>query len=573
MKTSLAIRLRRLAWLPLRVTANLDLRRWHRRVEQAREVQARLLERILENLAETDFARQFGLARLRTIQDLRKALPVAGYERAAPFIERVKQGDRGALLAPGARLHMFAMTSGTTGTPKFIPITDAVYNAYRLSWHVWGVHALADHFDAFGARLLQISSRPDEQITPSGVPAGAMSGFTAYSQSRMIRRAYVSPPEVSAAADTAAKYYLACRLGLQVPRVMPMTANPSTLLGLAQAMNERQEELLRDLADGTLSAHVALDGTSRRRIESCLRPMPRRARELGAQARRLGRLYPRDVWQLPLIATWKGGTLGLYLRELPHYWGDAPVRDIGLIASEGRFTVPIHDEGSGGLLEVTGNFYEFVPEDQIDQPDPPAILPHETEAGRCYYIVPTTPSGLVRYHIGDVVRVVGHDGCTPILEFLNKGEHVSSLTGEKLTEHQVTLASEAALESLNLFLGNYCLAPAWGAVPGYTLLVEEGAVTPARATALAAAVDKELARLNIEYQGKRASGRLAPVSVKTIPDGAWQTFDAQAVAARGGRIEQYKHKFLVNKVDFERRFEVRATYGPPAGAPAGKERP
>jgi hypothetical protein len=110
------------------------------------------------------------------------------------------------------------------------------------------------------------------------------------------------------------------------------------------------------------------------------------------------------------------------------------------------------------------------------------------------------------------------------------------------------------------------LAPSWADVPYYSLLVEENEVPAARAPELAAAVDLALRDLNVEYQTKRASGRLDPVCVKTVAEGTWRTFDDRTVAARGGRIEQYKHEFLVNKVDFDRRFQVRASYRPPAGS-------
>jgi hypothetical protein len=374
------------------------------------------------------------------------------------------------------------------------------------------------------------------------------------------------PPEASHAGDTATKYYLACRLGLRERRVMPITANPSTLLGLAQAMDAEKESLLRDLADGTLRADLALDSACRRRIEERLAPRPGRARALEARLKASGHLYPKDAWELPLVGTWKGGTLSLYLREMATYWGDAPLRDIGLIASEGRFSVPLQTEGSAGVLEVTGLCYEFVPEEEIDKADPPALLPHETEAGRNYFLILTTPGGLVRYDIRDLVRVVDHLGQAPVIEFLNKGAHTSNLTGEKITEFQVTRAVNACLDRLGLAVRNYCVAPAWGEPPRYSLLVEDGDVPAARGPELAAAVDQDLRGLNIEYETKRASRRLGPLSVKTIPAGAWQAFDTQAIAARGGRVEQYKHKFLVNKVDFERRFEIRATYAPPRDA-------
>ena len=561
MKTPLGIRFRRLLWAPLRLQAKTQVWGWKRAVTRTPETQPRLLARILADAAETDFGRDHGLRRVRTIEELRKAMPIAGYERAEPYVQRVARGQTEALFPPGTHIHMFALTSGTTGTPKRIPVTDTVLRDCRDGWHVWGVHALDDHFDAFGAKILRIASRMDEQVTPSGIPAGAMSGLTCQAQKPIVRRMYVTPPEAAYADDTPTKYYLACRLGLMHRRVMPVTANPSTLLGLAGAMDARKEALLRDLSDGALSPDLALDGEKRRCIEARLRPMRRRARDLEAALQATGHLYPKDAWELPLIGTWKGGTLGLYLHEIPRYWGDAPIRDIGLIASEGRFSIPLQTDGSAGVLEATSTFYEFVPEEAIDSADPAALLAHEVEVGGRYFLIPTTAGGLFRYNIGDLIRVTGRMGPAPVIEFLNKGTHVASLTGEKITEFQVATAVNELVARLGLDVRNYCLCPTWADVPHYSLLVEECDAPADRAEEFACAVDSGLQELNMEYKTKRTSGRLAPVRVKTIPAGAWRAYDRRTIEEHSGRVEQYKHKFLVNEVDFERRFTILASYG------------
>ena len=560
MKTPLAIRMRRLLWIPVRLEALRQACRWRRAVERARATQARLLARLLADAARTKFGADFRLASARTADDLRRAMPVAGYERAEPYIQRVARGDTAALFPAGTRVRMFAMTSGTTGRPKYIPITDQGLKNYREGWHVWGCCALRAHFDAFGARILQVSSRMDEEITPSGLPAGAISGLAAQGQRPLVRRLYVCAAAASLAGDTASKYYLLCRLGLECERVMPVTANPSTLIGLARAMDERKDDLLRDLADGTLAEGVNLPGEVRQAVERRLRPRPDRARELERTAHATGHLYPKDVWDVPLVGTWKGGTLSLYLKELPRYWGEAPVRDIGLIASEGRFSIPLATDGSAGVLEATATFFEFAPDDQMDAPDPDTLLAHEVEVGRRYVLIITTPGGLFRYNMNDVVRVVDRLGDAPVIEFLNKGEHVANLTGEKLTEHQVTTAVNQSAAQLGLWFDGYCLCPAWGEVPGYSLLVEEDDVPPAAAATLAAEVDAALRRSNIEYESKRASGRLRAVRVKTLPAGTWERYDRDVIESRHGRVEQYKHKFLVPEVDFDKQFRILAEY-------------
>jgi len=560
MKTPLAIRLRRLLWTPVRWEANRQVRRWRKAVQKTRQTQAALLARLLADAARTDFGRDAGLDGARTVADLRACLPIAGYQRMAPYVERVARGNVGALFPAGTRVRMFAMTSGTTGRAKYIPVTDTVLKNYREGWHIWGALAMNDHLDAFGARILQISSRLDEEITPCGLPAGAISGLAAQGQRRLVRRLYVSPPVCSHTSDTASKYYLVCRLGLQCDRVMPITANPSTLLGLARMMDRRKEDLLRDLADGTLADDVAIEGEDRRTVQRRLRACPDRARRFDRLASQAGRLYPRDVWEVPLIGTWKGGTLGLYLRDMPRYWGDGPIRDIGLIASEGRFSIPVQTDGSAGVLETTATFHEFVPEAEIHNAHPTALLAHEVEPGERYFLVVTTAGGLFRYNMGDLVQVTGRLGEAPLIEFLNKGEHVANLTGEKITEHHVIAAVNQALADRGLSLSGYCLCPTWDDVPYYSLLVEQDDVPAEMAPEIASAVDSALASLNVEYETKRDSGRLRPIRIKTLPPGTWERYDRETVENHRGRIEQYKHKFLEPEVDFERRFTILGEY-------------
>ena len=51
------------------------------------------------------------------------ACPIGGYDRHEPYIDRVRNGDTGALFGQGTEVLMFAMTSGTTNRPKTIPVT------------------------------------------------------------------------------------------------------------------------------------------------------------------------------------------------------------------------------------------------------------------------------------------------------------------------------------------------------------------------------------------------------------------------------------------------------------------
>ena len=55
---------------------------------------------------------------------------------------------------------------------------------------------------------------------------------------------------------------------------------------------------------------------------------------IGVPYRRTGTLLPKDYWPKDcIIGNCTGGSVGYYLRHFPQYFGDIPVRDIGLIAS------------------------------------------------------------------------------------------------------------------------------------------------------------------------------------------------------------------------------------------------
>jgi hypothetical protein len=522
-----------------------DLGRYDRAVRDPRATQHRVLFEQLRRERDTAFGRDHRFADIRTVADFRRHVPIQSYDDLEPYIERVKQGETSALFHR-QRVRMFALTSGTTQARKFIPVTDRVLDGYRRMWTAWGLLAYSAHKSLFRHARLALVSDWDEFRTPAGIPCGSISGFTAQLQNWIVRRGYVLPRESGKLADYRAKYYLAWRLGLGRTVGSWMSPNPSTLLNLARFGAEHAEALLRDLRDGTLCGDYEWPETVRRAVQAQLAPQPQRARQLEQILRETGGLRPRDVWpELNLLGCWTGGSMGVYLRSFPEQFGDAVVRDLGLLASEGRMTFPIADGTPSGVLEIVSGFFEFIPVDEVDSLQPTVLEAHELVDGRDYYILLTNASGLYRYHIHDVVRCTGRHHATPLLAFLNKGSGIANVTGEKLTEHQVVAAMSAALGSLGGTLSMFSLTPLWeGLQPYYGLLIESPDFSGA-AAALAAILDDELQRANCEYATKRQTDRLGPVRIHPLPVGTWQLWRESRLAKTGGSMEQYKHPCLL----------------------------
>jgi len=334
--------------------------------------------------------------------------------------------------------------------------------------------------------------------------------------------------------DIHAKYYLALRLSLPCPVGLIIAANPSTLINLARAGDRDRELLIRDIHDGTLSDCYPIPPSVRQAVRNRIGKDRERARDLEAIIRRTGTLYPKDYWpSYCVLGNWMGGSMGTYLRHYPRYFDAMPVRDVGLIASEGRMTIPLSDNTPAGVLDITSHYFEFIPEEEGDSPQPTLLRADELIEGRHYYIVPTTAYGLYRYHIRDVVRVVGFHNRTPLIEFLSKGSHFANLAGEKLSEYHVAQAMQEVLRQLDLTLTSYSLAPCWPAeseesiTPHYELFVERSDLRNLdQGLKLAQFLDERLARLNGEYAARRESLRLGAVHLRLLPAGAWQEWIA-----------------------------------------------
>jgi hypothetical protein len=291
-----------------------------------------------------------------------------------------------------------------------------------------------------------------------------------------------------------------------------------------------------------------------------LRRDRQRARELERLAEHNGVLRPKDVWpSLAMLGNWTGGSVGAYLRLYPRYFGNVPVRDLGLLASEGRFSIPLEDHTPSGVLDITSHFFEFVPVEEMDSPQPTVLAAHELQEGRDYFLILTTSYGLYRYNIYDVVRVTGFYHGTPMIAFLNKGSHFANITGEKLSAYQVSEAVKQALAELDLALSNYVLAPCWDEErPYYGLFVEKSEpVSESQLLRLAELLDRRLQLANSEYLEKRKS-RLGKIRVVLVAPNALHEWDHQRLRRTGGTAEQYKHPVLIPDFSFRDQVQVVA---------------
>ena len=203
-----------------------------------------------------------------------------------------------------------------------------------------------------------------------------------------------------------------------------------------------------------------------------------------------------------------------------------------------------------GVLDVTTHYFEFIPEDEIDRPNP--TVPGARSASReDYYIVPIEGGPLLLPHLGldsrDRLLPQDADDRVP-----RQGSRFANLTGEKLSEHHVTQSVDRVVLEVQQPLTAYSLAPCWDdSQPYYGLFLEEqDAHDAGLLRRFLTALDLALGENNIEYEAKRSSGRLGPVRAHVLPSGFWANWDRERVARTGGSPEQYKHPCLIGDVGF-----------------------
>ena len=509
--------------------------------------QQNVLRRLLAANRGTRFGVEHRFADIHDHRDLVKHVPVQDYEMLRPYIEDQRRTRVAALTAESPLF--YAQTSGTTGKPKFIPITSSMLAINRREQALFSYLQHRACPAAFAGKALGIMGAAVEAHLDTGHAVGSVSGHLYRSLPAGVRARFVVPPEVSEISDYNLKYLVIVRLALSEPDITYLgSPNPTTFLRLLDVLNDHRELLQKSMETGTLDHLDQLDTRVRDVVAPRVRPNRARAAQLASGAT----LTYADLWPgIRLVTTWTGGSCGIALdklrRKLP---STALVMELGYQSTECRGTIALEPETAGGLPPLHHHFFEFVEQAGWDRDMPEFLTLAQLETGRRYYILITTTSGLYRYFMNDLVEVTGFFRQTPLLRFVQKGKGVTSLTGEKLYEAQTIDAVREITTRYGLSSGFFLLV-ADEATLAYRLFIEldnDARDVLPDARGIGAAVDARLGELNMEYHGKRESGRLGALTVAWLKHGTGEAYKAACVRA-GQREGQFKPPVLQNRKD------------------------
>jgi hypothetical protein len=507
-----------------RVRALSDPAYWRRRTAA---IQRRQLRRLLEAARGTEFGRAHEFNRIARLSDddilpaYRKAVPVADWYAYKAMIARMRDEGEPDVLWPGM-VRDFAQTSGTTAGDKYIPVSrEMLRSNYLASLDIFAFAAEFGHSlpRLLSGRVLFLGGSTDLSVNARGVRTGDLSGLV----TPMIRwplTAVYSPGR----------------------DVALMSHWPSKIEAMARVTIDQDIRVISGMPSWGI---VLLD-----RVLSL-------ARERGRKAASI-----RDVWPNLELFIHGGVKYAPFDPRVRQLWsGDPRGNDVPgrleLYPASEAF-VAIQDEpnppgeyrpASLRLCSDLMNFFEFVPLERIDDPDPEAFAADEVRKGQRYVVVLSTCAGLWRYVLGDVVefdavpaRMNGTGGDGPCrLRIVGRHRHFINAFGENLIVEHIENAVAEAARSTSLVVGEFTAAPIYpspGRRAGLELAVElEARPLNGVLAAFAAAFDASLKRQNVDYTTKRTDDlSMAPPAITPLPVGTFHRW----LASKGKLGGQHK---------------------------------
>ena len=407
------------------------------------------------------------------------------YDDYAPYIERMIRNGEENLLSASPVKH-YALSSGSVGVPKHIPVSQReldIYSAYSVSLDV----AVSDEyyrnttgkglksgmvFNAIELKLLE---------TECGIAKGPISGAAIKPLKNLMPYIFSSPWALITADGDADMKYLKLLFGLERRDVtVLLSAFMTGLVDLMDYLKDNWQKLCDDISLGTINPDVRMPRELREELEALLRPNASRAEEL---RREFGKgfddpIVPRIWPRTSVILSIGTGGFSTYARKMRKYTGkNIPYNNLTYAASEALMGASRHLGDSSYVLVPESGFYEFIP---INEEKSGQLLTIDRlEEGEEYEIVLTNVSGFYRYQIGDVIRVTGFYNEAPLIEFVYRKSQMLSIAGEKTNEEAVRWVMDEFMRESGENVVDYSVYADADTEPGhYVFLMETEGTVP-----------------------------------------------------------------------------------------------
>jgi hypothetical protein len=478
-------------WLSARTARRL------RRADPGHAVQRHTYASLTARMAATAYGRRVGIEATLPYETFRTRVAPRPYEAFVSYIERMMRGEPGVLW-PG-RCAFFAESSGTTaGRSKYLPITEEMFAHFRkagldsLLYYTARVgHTnvmLGRHLFLGGSTMLT----PIKEARPHAAYTGDLSGIAALNLPAWAEKHLYEPgADIAQMNDWPAK--LEAIAGRTLHRDITLVAGiPSWVLMLAEVLRAR-------------AAH-----------------------------KQAAAPHLKAIWPNLECLVHGGAPLAPFADELPAALGPGVNLHEVYPASEGFIAAQDVDAKNGlRLMTATGLFFEFLPMASFDAGNlvnlGAKVVPLDgVQVGVDYALLLTTPAGLCRYVIGDIVRFLSTD--VPRLIYVGRTSLQLSAFGEHVIEKELTDSLLAVCRRHGWTIVSFHVAPVLaGTLTGqmhggheWWLELKVPSVETPTANVISPELDAELMQRNDDYKAKRKGHGLEPPAVRLVMPGVFE---------------------------------------------------
>lgn len=408
-----------------------------------------LMDQILKN-KETQYGRDHKFGSMKTVDEFLQLHPLTRYRHYEPYVDMILAGDHLAMTAdPPLQL---AVTSGTSGQSSLLPTTADIFKRFFLS----GIAVLFQRLNESHPewvtlqKSMKLFYTPRWRSTEYGLSIGPNSSNP--DSAKRIYHLYSTPPAAYSILTEPEALYVHLLFGLMDSNLGIIESNfASTIYTGFKTLEQRWPELVRDIETGVLNPDLNIPDDIRVEIQREMKPNAKRANELKEQFELGFDDIAKRIWpSLNLILATTTGTMSLYHKALSRTTcSSVPTYSPIYGASEGLLGVNLFPSSSQPTYCLVPNaqFFEFIKTSDSSEDQPTTLLMHQLELGEEYEVVVTNPSGLYRYRLGDVVKVVQFFNEIPVVKFQYRQGQMLNIHGEKLSEESFyrTLQESAKL--------------------------------------------------------------------------------------------------------------------------------
>ena len=540
------------------------MRRLEKQTADARRINEETLMRILRCNETTELGRQWNMETIRDVRTFQEKIPLTDFDFYYDWIQRmVDDGENG--LITNFPIIFFAVTSGTTGISKRIPISKstrkrfndlAAYRALAVMHRYYKQKTGKTYPAAKGFITLEVRKRK-KWNNIGGITTLPVRTLMAFSEIGLS-----TPREVMEVSEPMDTRYLKTLFALAEHDLLFIAGTfMSAYVEIFRIIENKWEMFVADIRSGTINPSVQASDEMRAKLEQRLHPDPQRADELQREFEKGfdTPIIPRIWKSFSFISGIGSAGFSIYTDEMRKYAGDIPFDFAVFGASEGLFAVCFEADRDQFLMLPDSAFYEFLP---VDPDDDRVYLIYELTPGREYELVLTNESGFCRYCIRDVIKVVEYRGQCPVVEFSYRRNQLLNVVGEKTSEAEAQAAIKAFAEETGCRVDDFCFyIDNSGAVPRYAVVIEDHQGTDSGdPDAYAESLDRQLAVQNHAYGYERRTGGLGPLKLR-LTDVPINALYREAHTAAGNSDNQLKPLHLADTDSKREKLEALIARG------------